>query len=90
MIMPLPTPRTWATIDLAALRFNFARVQKLCPRSRIIPVIKSNAYGHGMLPVAKALVESDIGFKTFAVAALTEALELHAGSFNKTIMLLQR
>ncbi len=88
MTMSLPTPRTWATIDLAALRFNFARVQQLCPGSSIMPVVKSNAYGHGMLPVAKALVESSTALQTFAVAALTEALALHAGGFNKTIMLL--
>ena len=42
--MSLPTPRTWATIDLAALQFNLARVHELCPQSSIIPVIKSNAY----------------------------------------------
>ena len=86
--MPSPTPRTWATIDLAAVCFNLARVAELCPQSSIIPVIKSNAYGHGMLPVAKALVESDVRFETFAVAALQEALDLHASKLNKTIMLL--
>ncbi len=86
--MSLPTPRTWATIDLAAVRFNLARVAQLCPHSTIIPVIKSNAYGHGMLPVAKALVESDTEFETFAVAALQEALDLHASKLNKAVMLL--
>jgi alanine racemase len=84
----LPTPRTWATIDLAAVRFNLARVRELCPQSDIMPVIKADAYGHGMLPVAKALVDSNTGFQTFAVAALQEALELSDGGFKKTIMLL--
>lgn len=86
--MSLPTPRTWATIDLAAVRFNLAKVRELCPQAEIIPVIKSNAYGHGMLPIAKALVESTTRFQTFAVAALQEALELHDGGLNRTIMLL--
>lgn len=38
-------------IDLAALRRNFARLGE--PGS-IMPVVKSDAYGHGLLPVARA------------------------------------
>ncbi len=86
--MSSPTPRTWATIDLAALRHNLARVRELCPKSPIIPVIKSNAYGHGMLPVARALTSSQTAFSTFAVAALQEALDLDKEGLGKTIMLL--
>lgn len=61
-----------ARINLAALRHNLSRVKQLAPVSRIISVIKANAYGHGIVPVAKALLESD----AFAVARLDEAIFL--------------
>lgn len=44
------------TIDAAALRDNLAIVRRLAPRSRIMAVIKANAYGHGLVPVARVLV----------------------------------
>lgn len=82
------TPRTWATIDLDALRFNFAKAQQLCPHSSIVPIIKSDAYGHGMMQAARALVESETAFTTFGVATLAEALELTEAKLGKSVMLL--
>ena len=49
-----------ATINLPALRHNLEVVQKLSPESKIMAVIKADAYGHGMLPVAKALHDVDM------------------------------
>ncbi len=61
-----------ARINLTALKHNLSRVKQSAPDSRIVSVIKANAYGHGVVPVAKALIESD----AFAVARLDEALLL--------------
>ncbi|MDX2505107.1 MAG: alanine racemase [Gammaproteobacteria bacterium] len=74
-----------ATINLQALKYNLARVKQLAPCSRVISVIKANAYGHGVLPVAKALNDSDC----FAVARLDEALYLRNNGIDKSIMLLE-
>jgi alanine racemase len=74
-----------ATINLKALKFNLSRVKTLAPDSRVISVIKANAYGHGILAVAKALHESD----SFAVARLEEALFLRNNGINKKIILLE-
>ena len=52
--------RPQATIDLAALEHNFVRVKQLAPHSKVLAVLKANAYGHGMLPVAQALKQADI------------------------------
>lgn len=71
-------------IDLSALRHNLAVVRKLCPRSSIMAMIKADAYGHGLLPVANALTDAD----GFAVARLEEALQLRRAGLEQRILLL--
>ena len=46
-----------AHIDLSALRDNARRARELAPNSQLMAVIKANAYGHGMVAVARALQE---------------------------------
>lgn len=69
---------TYATahlsIDLQSLKANYQAFERLCPRAMVAPAIKANAYGLGMVPVAKALMES--GAKAFFTARLKEALDL--------------
>ena len=48
---------TQAIIDLQALRDNFALAQSLAADSQTMPMVKANAYGHGMVEVAQALAE---------------------------------
>ncbi len=76
--------RSWAEIDLGALRHNAALALKKCG-SAILAVVKANAYGHGAIPVAKAL-ESQVTL--FGVANLREAEELRQSGVNKPILLL--
>lgn len=75
---------TCATIDLAALRNNFAVVRAQCPHSKILALVKADAYGHGMLPIAQALPDAD----GFAVARLEEALQLRADGIMQRVVLL--
>ena len=74
-----------AKINLSALVNNLQRVKELAPNSKVASVIKANAYGHGVLPVASALNESDC----FAVARIDEALYLRCHGVEKPIMLLE-
>lgn len=72
-----------ASINLAALQHNLKQIKQLAPNSQVISVIKANAYGHGHIEVAQALENSD----AFAVARLSEALELrHAGIKHKIVL----
>ena len=80
--------RAWATIDLQAIKKNLGLVRSLCPESKIVPVIKANAYGHGMEQVARALQESHTRLSAFAVATLEEALQLHKLNLGTPIVLL--
>jgi alanine racemase len=73
-----------ATIDCAALRNNLSVVRRFAPDSRVIAAIKANAYGHGLVPAARALDDAD----AFGVARLDEALALrHAGIFKPIVLL---
>ena len=75
-----------AVVDAAALRHNLARRRaRVAPDSRVMAVIKANAYGHGLVPAAKALAEAD----GFAVARLDEGLALRAAGLTNRILLLE-
>jgi alanine racemase len=60
-------------IDLAAIRRNVAALTALVAPARLVPVVKANAYGHGLLPVARALAPQ---VDRFAVYELDEAVAL--------------
>ena len=74
-----------ATVDTAALQHNLRTVRRVAPRSRVMAVIKANAYGHGLVGVARALREAD----AFAVARLEEAVALREAGLDNTIVLLE-
>ena len=73
-----------ALIRLGALEHNLQVVRDAAPGSKIMAVIKANAYGHGMVPVAQHLSHVD----AFAVARVPEALELRANGIAARIVLL--
>ena len=77
--------RTQIKIDAKALLHNVRRVKYFVPNTRIIAMIKANAYGHGVSSVGQVLApEVDI----FGVACLKEALELQNEMLNKPILLM--
>ncbi len=72
-------------INLSALRHNLARVRQLAKDSRVMAIIKADAYGHGLIRAASHLAEAD----AFGVACMEEARELRHADINKRIMLLE-
>ena len=64
---------TWLEIDLSTLRKNYQILSELSG-SKVMPVVKANAYGHGVERVAVAL--EDAGAEWFGVARIEEALML--------------
>jgi alanine racemase len=73
-----------ARIDLSALKNNL-RVVRRHTSSRVLSVIKANAYGHGLMRVAEALNES----AGFALLDLSDAMQLREAGFRQTILLLE-
>jgi alanine racemase len=78
------TPMVSASIDTGALRHNLGVIRQWAPASRVMAVIKANAYGHGLVAVARALESAD----AFAVARVDEGLTLRqAGVLTRTVLL---
>lgn len=73
-----------ALIRLGALQHNLAVIRNAAPGCKIMAVIKANAYGHGMVPVARHLADVD----AFAVARVPEAVELRQNGIQAPIVLL--
>lgn len=68
--------RIFAKINLDNLIFNIASMKANLPAgTNMLAVIKTNAYGHGAVPIAKVLSEKGL-VKGYAVATIDEALEL--------------
>src|SRR5258708_28152598 len=74
-----------ATIDTGALRHNLNVVRQWAPKSRVMAVIKANAYGHGLVAVARALESTD----AFAVARVDEGLTLRSAGIKTPTVLLE-
>lgn len=74
-----------AVIDRHALRHNLQQIRRLAPQSRLVAVVKANAYGHGLLAAAHTLQDADC----YGVARISEALMLRAGGIVKPILLLE-
>lgn len=74
-----------ALIDRRALRHNFQQIRSFAPHSRLIAVVKANAYGHGLLETANTLHQADC----YGVARIGEALMLRSGGIVKPILLLE-
>ena len=81
------TPRpTWAAIDLAAFSRNVdAVLARLPPRSRLIAVLKADAYGHGAVPLARKCAGR---VAMIAVALLEEAIELRNAGIDVPLLVL--
>ncbi|MCM2678668.1 alanine racemase [Echinimonas agarilytica] len=74
-----------ATISRAALAHNLQRVREYVPNCPVMVMLKANAYGHGIVEVAKALADAD----AFGVARLQEAVTLRKAGFKQRIVLLE-
>ncbi|MBN6074599.1 alanine racemase [Aggregatibacter actinomycetemcomitans] len=75
-----------AKISSVALKHNIQTIKQKAPESKIIAVVKANAYGHGVVFVSSA-VENLVD--CFGVARLEEALKLRSNGITKPILLLE-
>ena len=73
-----------AIIDLSALKHNLGVAKKAAPNAKVMAVIKADAYGHGMVPLANVLT----GVDAFAVARVDEAVELRQANIKTPIVVL--
>jgi len=78
--------KTYVEVNLPNLYSNYTNVQNIVKETKVIPVVKANAYGHGVIPVVEYLVSK--GVDQFAVSLLEEALELREKFKNIKILVM--
>lgn len=78
---------TFAAVDLDAYRRNLAALRAIVPQtSRLIAVLKADAYGHGAVPLAQVCDEDDV--EMLAVALMEEAIEIATAGVSLPILIL--
>ena len=79
---------SYIEVDMQTLRENMASIAStLTPGTGIIPVLKDNAYGLGLVPVARVLEPLDC-VRCFSVSHVSEGLELRRGGISKGILVM--
>lgn len=81
-------PETRAEINLDNLAHNIRAIQQKVLPSRVMPVVKADAYGHGAIPVSRRLARE--GFTMVAVSRLEEAMELRDSGVAQSILIFGR
>lgn len=74
-----------ALIDIEALQHNLTRVKTAAPGRRVMAIIKADAYGHGIVRAARALVAAD----GYGVASIDEAIILREAGVTHSVTLLE-
>ncbi len=77
---------TEARIDLRALQHNYGVASARAAGAKLIAVVKADAYGHGAVPVARALAAA--GCPRLATLSVAEAMELRSGDVALPILVL--
>lgn len=79
--------RAWVEVDLGAIAENIRQLKGLLsPQTKLMAVVKADAYGHGAVSVAKTVCQA--GAEWLAVATLPEGIELREAGIKQPILLL--
>ncbi len=79
--------RTWAEVDVDALKHNFFEIKKAArPGAQVMCVIKADAYGHGAVFLGKLYEE--LGADRFAVSNIEEAMQLRENGITRPVLIL--
>lgn len=81
---PAAPSRTWAEVDLGAIRHNVRTLRRRAAGAPLMAVVKADAYGHGAVPIAKAALEA--GANHLAVVTAEEGAELRRAGITAPIL----
>lgn len=79
-------PVSWVEVDLAAIRHNIHQVQLATQGLPLMAIIKANAYGHGLVPVATAAITA--GAVSLGVVSVEEALALRTAKVSAPVLVM--
>jgi alanine racemase len=77
---------TIVEVSLARLADNLSAIRVAVSPAAVMPILKANAYGHGLVPVARHL--ASLGATTFGVAFLEEAVALREAGITQPILVM--
>ncbi len=78
---------TWAEINLKNLEHNLIQIRnRITPGTKIMVTVKADAYGHGLIPVAKRLNSCGVDF--FGVASIDEGIKLREAGIRVPVLIL--
>ncbi|MFA6797462.1 MAG: alanine racemase, partial [Candidatus Paceibacterota bacterium] len=79
--------RTWIEIDKKAIKHNYSVFRSLIPKNtKLLAVVKSNAYGHSLIDFSKEIVKNGVDF--LGVDSIVEGLALRREGIKTPILVL--
>ncbi|KJS86019.1 MAG: hypothetical protein JM58_07555 [Peptococcaceae bacterium BICA1-8] len=75
----------WVEIDLDAIESNFLKIREMVrPETKVLGVVKADAYGHGIIEVSRALVHSGVDF--LGVTEIAEGIKLREAGIKTPVL----
>ncbi len=82
----MDSPLVWVEVDLKAIAHNIRELRRITnPKARIMAVVKANAYGHGMIEVARQSLEN--GAEALGVANIEEGIQLRKAGIDAPVLI---
>lgn len=82
----MDSPFVWVEVDLKAIAHNIRELRRITnPKARIMAVVKANAYGHGMIEVARQSLEN--GAEALGVANIEEGIQLRKAGIDAPVLI---
>ncbi|MBK8794067.1 MAG: alanine racemase [Holophaga sp.] len=82
----LPLRPTHVEVNLSVLAANLQAIRQKVSPAKVMPVVKANAYGHGIIPVARHMADS--GADMLGVAILDEGILLRQAGLKLPVLVL--
>jgi len=85
--MDVKPPLVWAEINLKAIAHNVKELRRITkPEARFMAAVKANAYGHGLIEVAKTVLQN--GADELGVARIEEGIQLREDGIDAPVLIL--
>jgi alanine racemase len=82
----LDSPLVWAEVDLKAIAHNIRELRRITnPKARFMAIVKANAYGHGIIEVARQSLEN--GAEALGVGNIEEGIQLRKAGINAPVLI---
>lgn len=82
----MDSPLVWAEVDLKAIAHNIRELRRITnPKARFMAIVKANAYGHGIIEVARQSLEN--GAEALGVANIEEGIQLRKAGIDAPVLI---